>query len=170
MPPPCVTFRCAAAARIHPQPFLFVRASWLSRRISSHCLCLLTRRRLTTGCVVAIVDAQASFVVVAIAIVTLVTSRRAGVIVLVIVVVDFHRHRRRCCIPLRRCHGHRRRRRRPLRHCHYRRLRRPLHRRHRCRCVVDVVLARRAVTILICEGCKKVTWLNGLFNTYQFVR
>jgi len=26
--------------------------------------------------------------------------------------------------------------------------------------------------IIICEGCKKVTWLNGLFNiyTYQFVR
>jgi hypothetical protein len=25
---------------------------------------------------------------------------------------------------------------------------------------------------IICEGCKKVTWLNGLFNiyTYQFVR
>jgi hypothetical protein len=33
------------------------------------------------------------------------------------------------------------------------------------------VVARRAVTIILCcEGCKKVTWLNGLFNTYQFVR
>jgi len=26
--------------------------------------------------------------------------------------------------------------------------------------------------IIICEGCKKVTWLNGLFHidTYQFVQ
>jgi hypothetical protein len=110
------------------------------------------------------------FAVVAITIVTLVTSRQAGVIVLVIVVVNVRRHRRRCCIPSRRCHGHRHRRRRLLRHCHHCWLRRPLHRRHCRRCVVDVVVARRAVTIIICEGCKKVTWLNGLFNTYQFVR
>ena len=34
--PPCVTFCRAAAARIHPRPLLFVHASWLSRRISSH--------------------------------------------------------------------------------------------------------------------------------------
>jgi hypothetical protein len=43
--PPCVTFRWAAAARIHPpRPLLFVHASWLLRRISSHRLRLSTRR------------------------------------------------------------------------------------------------------------------------------
>ena len=58
LPPPRVTFRRAAAARAHPRPLLFVCASWLSRRISS--LRLSTRRRLTTGCVVAVADAQVS--------------------------------------------------------------------------------------------------------------
>ena len=60
VPPPRITFRCAAAVRVHPRPLLFVRASWLSRRISLHGLRLSTHRRLTTGCVVAITDAQAS--------------------------------------------------------------------------------------------------------------
>jgi hypothetical protein len=44
VPPSRVTFRRAAAARIHPRPLLFVHASWLSRRISSHRLRLSTRR------------------------------------------------------------------------------------------------------------------------------
>jgi hypothetical protein len=59
-PPPRITFCRAAAARVHPRPLPFVRASWLLRRISSHRLRLLTRRRLTTGCVVTVADAQAS--------------------------------------------------------------------------------------------------------------
>ncbi len=59
MPPPRVTFRRAAAAHVHPRPLLFVPVSWLSRRISWHRLRLLTRRRLTTGCVVVVADAQA---------------------------------------------------------------------------------------------------------------
>ena len=76
-------------------------------------------------------------------------------------------HCRRCCIPSRRRHGRHRRRRRSLRHRHHRRLFSLSRRRHRCRCVVDVLVAHRAVTIIIlCEGCKKVTWMNGLFNTY----
>ena len=57
--PPRVTFRRTAAACVHPRPLLFVCASWLSRRISSLRLLLSTRRRLTTGCVVAVADAQA---------------------------------------------------------------------------------------------------------------
>jgi hypothetical protein len=113
MPPSCVTFCRAAAARVHPQPFLFVCASWLSRRISSHRLRLSTRRRLTTGCVVAIVDAQASLPLLrlrlspssypvklasspssslsstSVAIVVVVVSRRA--VAMVIVVVDVAR-------------------------------------------------------------------------------
>jgi hypothetical protein len=60
VPTPCVPFCYAAAARVHPQPLLFVRASWLLRCISSHRLRPLTRRRLTTGCVVAVANAQAS--------------------------------------------------------------------------------------------------------------
>ena len=60
VPPPCVTFCRAAAARIHPRPLLFVHASWLSRRISLHRLRLSTCRCLTTGCVVAIANAQPS--------------------------------------------------------------------------------------------------------------
>ena len=32
-PLPCITFRCTAASRIHPQPPLFVRAGWLLHRI-----------------------------------------------------------------------------------------------------------------------------------------
>ena len=112
------------------------------------------------------------FAVVAIAIVTLVASCRAGVIALVIVVVDVHRHR--CC-------------------------RRLVSRRAVAMVIVVVDVACCAVTIIIditvrravaivvvasftlsspvapspiCEGCKKVTWLNGLFNIYtnQFVR
>ena len=49
--PPHVTFCCVAS---HARPLLFVHAIWLSRRISLHRLRLLTRRRLTTGCVVAV--------------------------------------------------------------------------------------------------------------------
>ena len=59
VPPPRVTFRRTGTARVHPRPLLFVRASWLLRRISSHRLRLLTGRRLMTGCVVAVTDAQA---------------------------------------------------------------------------------------------------------------
>jgi hypothetical protein len=44
VPSPRVTFCRAAAARIHPLPFLFVHASWLLCRISSHRLRLSTRR------------------------------------------------------------------------------------------------------------------------------
>ena len=58
MPPPHITLHHAAAARVHPRPLLFVRASWLLRCISLHCLRHLTHRRLTTGCVVAIADTQ----------------------------------------------------------------------------------------------------------------
>ncbi len=76
-------------------------------------------------------------------------------------------HCRRCRIPSRRRHGRHCRRRRSLRRCHHRRLCSPSRRRHCRRCVVDVLVVHRAVTIIIlCEGCKKVTWLNGLFNTY----
>ena len=50
---------CTAAARIHSQPLLFVCTSWLSNRISSHHLCLKMCRRLTTGCVVTVTNAQA---------------------------------------------------------------------------------------------------------------
>ena len=60
VPPPRVTFCRTAVARVHPRPLLFVCSSWLSRRISSHHLCLSTRRHLTTGCVVTVADAQAS--------------------------------------------------------------------------------------------------------------
>ena len=60
VPPPCVTFRRTAATRVQSQPLLFDRTGWLSRRISSHRLRLSTRRRLTTGCVVAVADVQAS--------------------------------------------------------------------------------------------------------------
>jgi len=59
VPLPHITFRCAATARVHPQPLLFVRASWLSRCISLHRLRLSTRRHLMTGCVVTVTDAQA---------------------------------------------------------------------------------------------------------------
>ncbi len=45
-PPPCIAFRRTAASRIHPRPPLFVSAGWLLRRILSHRLRLLTRRRL----------------------------------------------------------------------------------------------------------------------------
>ena len=60
MPPPCITFCRAAASRVHPQPPFFVRASWLLRRTSLNRLHLSTRLHLTTDCVVAITDAQAS--------------------------------------------------------------------------------------------------------------
>jgi hypothetical protein len=82
------------------------------------------------------------FAIVAIAIVTLVASRRAGVIALVVVVDDVLRHCRCCRIPLRRRHGHHRCRRRQLR------------RRHCRRCIVDVVVARRAVTKYYVRGEK----------------
>ena len=45
---------------VYPRPLRFVRASWLLCRISSQRLRLSTRHRLTTGCVVAVADAQAS--------------------------------------------------------------------------------------------------------------
>ncbi len=94
------------------------------------------------------------FAVVAIAIVTLVASHRAGVIALVVVVVDVRRHRRRCRIPSRRRHGHHHCRRRPLCHRHHRRLRRPSRRCHCRRCIVNVVVARRAVTKYYVRGEK----------------
>ena len=59
VPPPRITFHHLAAACIHPRPLLFVLASWLSRCISSHRICLSMRRRLTTGCVLAVADARA---------------------------------------------------------------------------------------------------------------
>ena len=58
MPPPCITF--AAASRVHPQPPLFICASWLLHCISLHRLCISTCRHLTTGCVVAVSNMQAS--------------------------------------------------------------------------------------------------------------
>jgi len=45
-PPPCIVFRRTAASRVHPRPPLFVSAGWLLRRILSHRLRLLMRRRL----------------------------------------------------------------------------------------------------------------------------
>ena len=120
MPPPCITFCCAAASRIHHQPPFYVRASWLSLRISSHHLCLLTRRRLTTGCVIAVTDMQALLPSM---------CRRhcrcrdcdccprhslssggvAALVVVVVVVVvvnKVHHHCHHHCIPLR-CRNHR---------------------------------------------------------------
>ena len=49
LPKPRVTFCCAAASRVHPQPPLFVCASWLLHPCS-----------LTAGCVIAVTDVQAS--------------------------------------------------------------------------------------------------------------
>jgi hypothetical protein len=46
-PTPCIAFLRTAAFCVHPRPPLFVRASWLLRRILLHRLCLSTRRRLT---------------------------------------------------------------------------------------------------------------------------
>ncbi len=47
------------AVQVHPRPLLSVRASWLSRCISLHHLCLLTLCHLMTGCVVTVANAQA---------------------------------------------------------------------------------------------------------------
>ena len=86
----------------------------MSRRISSHRLRLSTRRRLTTGCVVAVADAQASLPssrlrlspsshpvelasspssssLTSVAIVVIVISRRAVAMVIVVVDVDVAR-------------------------------------------------------------------------------
>ena len=55
VPSPVVT--CIRLA----SPFIFVRASWVSRRISLHCLCLSMCCRLTPGCAIAIADVQVKF-------------------------------------------------------------------------------------------------------------
>ena len=59
VPLPRITFRRTGAARVDPQPLLFVRASWLLLLISSHPLRLSTGRCLMTGCVVGVTDVQA---------------------------------------------------------------------------------------------------------------
>ncbi len=54
--PPCISFCCAAASHVHPQPPAFICTGWLLHCISLRCLCLpsssqhhclLTRCRLT---------------------------------------------------------------------------------------------------------------------------
>jgi len=166
VPPPRVTFRCAAAARVHPQLLgLFVRASWLSRRISSHRLRLLTRRHLTTGCAVAVADAQASSpssrlrlspsshpvelasspssssLSTSVAIVVVVVFRHA--VAMVIVFVDVAR----CAVAIIVDFA--------------------------VRCAVAIIVVASSTPsspvapsqiLLLCEGCKKVTWLNGLIH------
>jgi hypothetical protein len=53
LPPPCITFCCAAASCVHPLPPAFICTCWLPRCISSRCLCPLSSRqhcRLLTHC------------------------------------------------------------------------------------------------------------------------
>jgi len=164
VPPPRITFRCAAAPCIHPRPLFFVRAS---------CCCVAslrtasTSRRAATSQLAVLSPSQMHrcscrqcagiFTIIAIAIVTLIARCQAGVIALVVVVVvNVRRHSHPRHIPLRRCHHrqlcrpschhhHRRRHhlsrrhhchccRHPSCHHHRRQLHRPFHRHHHCPC------------------------------------